>query len=354
MPRSEAYKRAGVDIDAGDDLVDRIAPMVRRTQTPRVLGAFGLFAGLFSLDYRERVLRRNYRDPVLAACTDGVGTKLRLAFMMRQYRTVGIDLVAMNVNDLITCGAEPLFFLDYLATGHLDPAVGADLVAGIAEGCMEAECALLGGETAEMPGFYKKGDYDLAGFAVGVVERRRIIDGRSIVPGDQLIGLPSSGVHSNGYSLVRRIVFDQQKMKPDTPVPELGTTVGAALLTPTRIYVRPILRLLNAYRVKRIVKGLAHITGGGLTENVPRILPEGCAAVIDRATWTVPPIFGLLARWGGVDEAEMFRVFNMGIGLVLAVPPYYANAVLRRLERLGEQPCLIGTVRRGRPEVIYE
>ena len=204
-----------------------------------------------------------------------------------------------------------------------------------------------------MPGFYNKGDYEMAGFAVGVVERHRIIDGRAIAPGDLLIGLPSSGLHSNGYSLVRKIVFDERQMAPETQVEELGTTIGDELLKPTRIYVRPILRLLNAYRVKRIVKGLAHITGGGLTENVPRILPKGCAAAIDRTTWAVPPIFRLLQRWGGVDEDEMFRVFNMGLGMVIAVPPYYAHAVLRRLERLGEQPRLIGRVQRGPQEVVY-
>ena len=354
MANSDAYKQAGVDIDAGNELVRRIAPMVRRTHSPRVIGEFGLFAGLFALDYDQRVLRRNYRRPVLAACTDSVGTKLRVAFMMKRYRTVGIDLVAMNVNDLITCGAEPLFFLDCLSTSALDPAVGADLVAGIVEGCLEADCALLGGETAELPGFYRKGDYDIVGFAVGVVERRRIIDGRLIRPGDLLLGLASSGLHSNGYSLVRRVFFDQHGLKPSAAVEELGATLGEELLKPTRIYVRPILRLLGSYRVKRIVKGLAHITGGGLTENVPRILPPSCSAVIDRSAWPVPPIFPLIQRLGKVDEAEMYRVFNMGIGMVVVVPPYYAAAAMRRLKRFGEQVYLIGRVRRGPREVVYE
>jgi len=354
VPAGDAYKRAGVDIDAGEDLVRRIRPMVRRTHGPRVLGEFGLFAGLFALDHDQRVLRRNYRQPVLAACTDSVGTKLRVAFRMKRYRTVGIDLVAMSVNDLITCGAEPLLFLDCMSTSKLDPAVGADLVAGIAEGCLQADCALLGGETAELPGFYKKGDYDIVGFAVGVVERRRIITGRMIRPGDLLIGLASSGLHSNGYSLVRRILFDRHHLKPSTELDELDGPLGDELLKPTRIYVRSILRLLGCYRVKRIVKGLAHITGGGLTENVPRILPAGCTAVIDRAAWPVPPIFPLLKRLGDVDEAEMYRVFNMGIGLVLVAPPYYANAAMRRLERFGETPHLIGRITRGRREVVYE
>lgn len=353
MAKSEAYKKAGVDIDAGDELVDRIAPLVRRTHTPRVLGEFGLFAGLFALDYDQRVLRRHYRWPVLAACTDSAGTKMRVALLMKRYHTIGIDVVAMNVNDLITCGAEPLFFLDCMSTSGLDPKIGADLVSGLAAGCLEADCALLGGETAELPGFYRPGDYDVVGFAVGVVERRAIIDGRAVEPGDCLIGLASSGLHSNGYSLVRQIVFERHGLKPGDRIEELGTTLGDELLKPTRIYVRSILRLLGSYRVKRIVKGLAHITGGGLTENVPRILPKGCAAHIDRGAWPVPPIFPFIQRLGGISEEEMFRVFNMGIGMVVVVSPYHAAAAMRRLERFGERAYLLGEVRRGRPEVVY-
>jgi len=354
MAKSERYKQAGVDIDAGEALVRRIAPAVRRTHTPRVLGEFGLFAGLFSLDYDQRVLRRHYRRPVLAACTDSAGTKMRVALKMKRYNTIGIDVVAMNVNDLVTCGAEPLFFLDCMSTSGLDPKIGADLVKGLAAGCLEADCALLGGETAELPGFYKKGDYDIAGFAVGVVERRRIIDGRTIEPGDCLIGLASSGLHANGYSLVRRVLLDQHKMKLNDRIDDLGSRLGDELLKPTRIYVRSILRLLNTYRVKRIVKGLVHVTGGGLTENVPRVLPQGCRAVIRLGAWPMPAIFPFVQCMGDLTDEEMYRVFNMGIGMVVAAPPYYAAAVMRRLARFGEQPFLIGEVKRGKREVVYE
>jgi phosphoribosylformylglycinamidine cyclo-ligase len=261
---------------------------------------------------------------------------------------VGIDLVAMCVNDILVQGALPLFFLDYIATGRLDPQVSVDLVKGIADGCRQADCALLGGETAEMPGFYPEGEYDLAGFAVGMVERARMIDGRAATrPGDVLLGLASTGIHSNGYSLVRRLFFDQEGMRLDQLVPELGCTLGDELLKPTRIYVRSVRSVLQHYRVKSVVHAVAHVTGGGLLENVPRVLGRQCVAKIDKGSWPRPPIFGVIQRLGNVDEAEMFRVFNMGIGLVLAVSPYYADAIRHRIEAHGDRVTVIGEIARG-------
>lgn len=343
------YKAAGVDVDANARWVDRIQHAMRDTYGPRVIAAHNAFAGLFRLDFDEQLFRRNYRQPVLVGCADGVGSKVLLASEAGDLSTVGIDLVAMNVNDLITTGAEPLFFLDYLAVHHIEPQRLAEVIEGIAAGCKEAGCTLLGGETAEMPDLYDKEQLDLAGFAVGVVELNRRIDVRRVEPGDTLIGLPSSGIHSNGYSLVRKAI-SAKRWKLDRYVEELGETLQAALLRPTRIYVKPVVRLLRAYRVKRVVTGMAHITGGGLAENVARILPAGCNAIIRKAAWKIPPVFGLLEGCG-IAKKEMYRVFNMGIGFVLAVRPDFAKSTCRRLERFGESPVIIGQVTRGQGKV---
>src|SRR2546425_1706386 len=291
------YKASGVDIDAGNETVRRIRSLARGTFTPGVLSDIGSFGGLFRLD------RDRYQEPVLVSSADGVGTKLKVAFMTGRHGTVGADLINHCVNDILVQGAEPLFFLDYLATGRLDPAVAEEVVGGIAGACRENGCALLGGETAEMPGFYADGEYDIAGFIVGIVERSRVIDGRSIVPGDVLIGLPSAGLHTNGYSLARSVMFDLCGFSADTMVPELGTTVGDALLAPHRSYLAVIRPLLAG----GLIKGMAHITGGGITENLPRVLPEGCGAAVDPRAWVVPSIFRMLQERGGIASDEMFR-----------------------------------------------
>ena len=338
------YKAAGVDIDAGNETVRRIRNLARGTFTPGVLSEIGSFGGLFRLD-TER-----YQDPVLVSSADGVGTKLKVAFLMNQHDTVGADLVNHCVNDILVQGAEPLFFLDYLATGRLSPAVAEQVVTGVARACKENGCALIGGETAEMPGFYADGEYDIAGFIVGVVEKAKVIDGRAIVPGDVLIAVPSAGLHTNGYSLARRVFFETAGWKPDTLVPELGTTIGEALLAPHRSYlglVRPLLE-------REWVKGLAHITGGGLTENLPRTLPEGCAAEIDLKSWTIPPLFQLLQQHGGITRDEMFRAFNMGVGLVIACPSRDAERVINMLMRGGEPDAFrLGFVVAGERSVRY-
>ncbi|MCP9455039.1 MAG: phosphoribosylformylglycinamidine cyclo-ligase [Nitrospira sp.] len=340
------YREAGVDIDAGDAFIHRIKPLVRSTFRPEVLTDLGGFGGLF------RFNADCYREPVLVSSTDGVGTKLKIAVLMDRHDTVGIDLVAMCVNDLVVSGAEPLFFLDYFATGKLSIAIAQDVVKGIAEGCRQAGCALIGGETAEMPSFYRDGEYDLAGFAVGVVEKSKIIDGRSIMPGDVVVGLTSSGLHSNGYSLVRRVLFEQAGLTVDSVVPELGRTVGEELLIPTKIYVKSILSLCS----EMPIKGLAHITGGGITENLPRVLPPGVNARIDPRTWSVPPVFTLLGRLGKIAQPEMYRVFNMGIGMIVVVPPHVAESVVSRAVALGEQAQVIGEIvaaQSAEPEVEY-
>jgi phosphoribosylformylglycinamidine cyclo-ligase len=350
-PRT-TYAAAGVSLDAADAVVDEIAPLVRRTYGPRVMPSHGAFAGLFRLDYDEKLFAKNYRDPVLVSCTDGVGSKVLVAIRAKRYDTIGIDLVAMSVNDLICCGAEPLFFLDYVAVHKLKPETVAQIVGGIARGCEEAGCALLGGETAEMPDLYRKRHFDLAGFAVGVVERKRMLAPRQCRAGDILIGLPSSGLHSNGYALARKLLLDDANLKLNGHQRTLGESLTDALLQPTRIYVEPVLAVLNAYRRRPMVGGLAHITGGGLPGNVERILPDNVDAVIRRGAWPVPPIFGLLERHG-VEEEEMYRVFNMGIGFVLAVRPKSAQATIRRLERAGEEPVEIGRIRRGKGRVEF-
>jgi phosphoribosylformylglycinamidine cyclo-ligase len=348
------YKDAGLDLDVYEQSLAQIAPLVKRTHTPRVLDGFGGFASLFSLDYNSRLFARNYRHPVLVSCTDGVGSKLKVAMRMGRHDTVGIDLVAMNVNDALCTGAEPLLFLDYLAMARDDPALTREIVKGISDGCMEAECALVGGETAILPDFYQPGEYDLAGFCVGVVERHKIVDGRSIRPGDLVLGLASTGFHANGYSLVRKVVFDHAKLTVDTYVPELSQTVGQALLEPTRIYVRPIKHVLQHYLVKRVVRGMAHITGGGLVDNIPRILPPSCQVVLQRKSWPRPPVFPWLQGLGGIEPAEMDRVFNQGIGFVMIVSPYYADSIQRQLCEDRVPTYVIGEVRRGEPRVVIE
>lgn len=328
------YKDAGVDIDAGNTFVKMIKPFVRATSRPEVISDIGGFGGLFSLNTNK------YKNPVLVSGTDGVGTKLKIAMLADRHDTVGIDLVAMCVNDIVVQGAEPLFFLDYFATGSLSPERGAAIVKGISEGCIQAGCALIGGETAEMPGFYPGGDYDLAGFTVGVVDRDKIIDGSSITVGNTLIGIASSGLHSNGYSLARKILFDTMGLSINDMLPGHDKSVAEELLTPTRIYVKTILNLLRDFRVN----GIAHITGGGLLENVPRILPKGCKAVIRRDSWAMPEIFRILQNGGKIEETEMYRTFNCGIGMVLAVPDNDVDEILIRLSGLQEKAFIIGEV----------
>jgi phosphoribosylformylglycinamidine cyclo-ligase len=345
------YRDSGVDIDAGDRAVDLMARHVKSTYTPQVLTySHGGFAGLFQLDYPAGVLRRNYKNPIIVACTDGVGTKLDIAVRAGVADTIGIDLVAMCVNDLVVQGAEPLFFLDYIAVGKMDPRLIADVVKGIAAGCREAGCAILGGETAEMPGFYRNGHYDVAGFAVGVVEKSRLIIGKHVRPGDQVIGLLSSGVHSNGYSLVRRIFVDG-KWDLAGAAPGLDEPLGTALLRPTRIYVKPVLQVLRTYRRKKVIHAMAHITGGGLPGNVPRVLPGSVNAVLHTKRWDAPPIFRLIQEAGKVPEDEMYRVFNMGIGYVMVVAPFFAESVLEQLAALRVPAARIGEIVRGSGEV---
>lgn len=342
------YQSAGLDLDTYGETLAGIAPFLRRTHTPRVLDGFGGFASLFSLDYNSRLFARNYRHPVLVSSTDGVGSKLKISALANKHDTVGIDLVAMSVNDCLCTGGEPLFFLDYIAMPKDDPALTRDLVKGITEGCMQAECSLVGGETAILPDFYQPGDYDMAGFCVGVVERDHLINGRMIRPGDLVIGLASSGIHSNGYSLVRKIVLDRAQLQLTDRVPELNRTVAEELLEPTTIYVRALKTLLQHYPVKRrVIRGLAHITGEGLEGNVPRILPPGTRVFLRKGSWPIPPVFQWLQRLGPVEEAEMFRVFNMGIGFVVIASRYYAESIQRQLDEIRLKSYIIGEVREG-------
>ncbi|HEY8432565.1 MAG TPA: phosphoribosylformylglycinamidine cyclo-ligase, partial [Sandaracinaceae bacterium] len=326
-----SYRDAGVDIDAGDRLVQRIKPLAARTRIPEVLGGVGGFAGLCRVP-------AGMKDPVLVSGADGVGTKLRVAFLAGKHDTVGIDLVAMCVNDVLTVGARPLFFLDYFATGKLDVDTAEAVIAGIARGCELAECALLGGETAEMPGSYPEGEYDLAGFAVGIVEREAILDGSAPRGGDVILGLPSSGLHSNGYSLARKVLLERAGLALDAVLPELGAPLGEVLLTPTRIYTRAVRAALEAGGVRAI----CHVTGGGLPGNLPRVLPDGLGAIIDERAIPRPPIFDLIARLGGVEPNEMRATFNLGVGLALVVEPSRAGAVVRALEDAGEAPFAFG------------
>ena len=326
------YKKAGVDIEAGNEFVRRIRPLVRSTFRPEVLTDIGGFGGLFRFDPKR------YRDPVLVSGTDGVGTKLRIAFLTGRHDTVGVDLVAMCVNDVAVCGAEPLFFLDYFACGKLDVPTATDVIKGVAKGCELAGCALIGGETAEMPSMYPDGEYDLAGFAVGAVEKSKIIDGSKIVPGDVVLGLASSGAHSNGYSLVRKII---SVAKPDLEQDFHGRKLADVLMEPTRIYVKPLLALMAALEIK----GMVHVTGGGLVENVPRVLQKNLTAVLHRDGWTMPPLFTWLQQHGGVADDEMHRVFNCGIGMAVIVSKENADTAMAQLKAAGESVTRIGEIR---------
>jgi phosphoribosylformylglycinamidine cyclo-ligase len=337
------YAKAGVSIAAGDKLVRRIGPIASRTKRPGVLAGVGGFSALFDLSGRR------YRQPVLVSSTDGVGTKLKIASMIKKHDTVGIDLVAMGVNDILTQGAEPLFFLDYFVCGRLDVDLAANVVRGVAEGCRQAGCALIGGETAEHPGDFRHDEYDLAGFAVGVVEKKKIPDPQSIAPGDVLIGLPSSGLHSNGYSLARKVLLEVGRAKLQGQVAELGRSLGEELLEPTRIYAKQIRGLLARYPIK----GAAHITGGGIPGNLPRILPEGRCARIDRRSWPVPPVFDLIQKMGRVSREEMDRTFNNGLGMILVVGKRQVDGVSSTLKRMGESYFLIGEIQEGRRRVTF-
>ena len=355
MSKYISYEQAGVSIDANDEMVERIDGYVSSTFGPRVMCEKGAFAGMFRLDYDERLFKRNYKNPVLVACTDGVGSKVQLAGQIKRYDTVGIDLVAMSVNDMLVHGAEPLFFLDYLAVNKLEPGMVSELVKGVAAGCRQADCALIGGETAEMPDTYRKGDFDMAGFAVGIVERKRVIDGSIVRKGDVILGLGSSGLHSNGYTLVRNICFKKCGLKMSEKVEGLeGAVLGDVLLEPTRIYVRAIVKLLSQYKVKRVVHGMAHITGGGLVGNIPRVLPKDCNAVIKKSNWPKHKIFTFLQKTGPVEELEMYSVFNMGIGYVLIVAEDFADSIQKKLSRYGEKVYRIGRVSTGSGKVVLK
>lgn len=338
------YRDAGVDLDVYQESMSRLPAHMHRTFSPRVMRLDGGFAGLYQLDFRSPLFRRTYDDPVLVSCTDGVGTKLKIATMANIHDTVGIDLVAMSINDAICCGAEPLFFLDYVAMSHDDPETLEQIVKGISHGCVQADCALLGGETAIMPDLYRRGDYDLAGFCVGVVERKHLIDGKAIHADDRIIGISSAGLHSNGFSLARKIVFEIAGLELDAPVPFADQTVGQTLLEPTRIYASAVKQVLAHYKVKNVVHGIAHITGGGLEENLGRILPPGLALEIEPSSWPVPPVFDWLQDLGEVEPSEMARVFNMGLGMAFVVAPFYANRVLKLLEAAGHSAYEIGRI----------
>ncbi|NIQ95385.1 MAG: phosphoribosylformylglycinamidine cyclo-ligase [Desulfuromonadales bacterium] len=341
------YKDAGVDIDAGNRFVEMIKPMVKATNRQGVLTDIGGFGGLFSLGLDK------YRKPTLVSATDGVGTKLKIAFMTDVHETVGIDLVAMCVNDIVVQGAEPLFFLDYLATGKLSPEKAAEIVKGISAGCVQAGCALIGGETAEMPGMYMDGEYDVAGFSVGIVDSDDIVDGSAIHVGDRIIGLASSGLHSNGFSLARKVLFTKMELDVGSKIADLEKSLGEELLTPTRIYVKTVLNLMRDFTVK----GIAHITGGGLLENLPRVLPRHCQARLVKDSWERPAIFDVLQKGGNIDEMEMYRTFNNGIGMAIIVPEQQVDDVLTRLSGLDERAWVIGEVARSREEdqqVIFE
>lgn len=343
--KSLTYKEAGVSIDEGERFVSLLTPLVRKTFRKEVITDIGSFGALFKLDLTK------YREPVLVSGADGVGTKLKIAFMADRHETVGIDLVAMSVNDILTSGAEPLFFLDYFATGRLVPEKAVKVIQGIVEGCKEAGCSLIGGETAEMPGFYTNEEYDLAGFAVGIVEKSDIIDGSAIKSGDVIIGITSNGLHSNGYSLVRKVFLELKKMNLSDYIPELGKTLGDELLRPTRIYVKAI-ECLKGEKIP--IKGLAHITGGGITGNLPRILPDGLSAVINLGAWPVQPIFKLIEETGKVPIEDMRRTFNMGIGYVVIISEEYAETALSSLKKKGYDSYIIGRIETGKREVRYD
>ena len=344
------YADSGVDIEAGDRLVGLIQSMMKRTHGPRVLGDHGGFAGMFRLDFNERLFKRNFKDPVLVACTDGVGTKVKLACELGIYDSVGIDCVAMNVNDMIVQGAEPLIFLDYLGLHSQNPETTAAIISGVARGCEISNCALIGGECAEMPEIYAEGDFDIAGFAVGVVELDRAIDPSRVEAGDVVIGLPSSGVHSNGFTLARAAIsdLDLQSIYPEL---DANKTLGQVLLEPTRIYVEPIVKLLKQYKVKKVISGMAHITGGGIAGNLCRSLCDSVDATIYLDRWETPSVFGFLQHHGNIETQEMYRVFNMGIGYVLIVRPAFAESIESHLKHLGESPLVLGEITSGSGKV---
>jgi phosphoribosylformylglycinamidine cyclo-ligase len=335
-----SYKEAGVDIEKGDSFIQMIKPIVESTFRPEVRTKIGGFAGCVSLNLER------YKKPILVSSTDGVGTKLKIAFLMDRHDTIGIDLVAMCVNDIVISGAKPLFLLDYLATSHLDMEKAKKVVGGIVKGCIEAECSLIGGETAEMPGFYKEGEYDLAGFVVGIVEDAQLIDGSSVTVGDKLIGIASSGLHSNGYSLVRKVLLEHHKMNLDKKVDEIGEVLGEELLRPTKIYVKTILNLVRDFKIG----GIAHITGGGITGNLPRIIPKGCKAIVHKGSWDIPPIFSFLKEKGNIPEEEMLRTFNNGIGMILIVKAKEGGDILGRLNTMGERAFIIGEIGKAEKE----
>lgn len=334
MGKKVSYKEAGVDIESANLFVKKIKPIVKTASRKEVRGGIGGFGGLFHLDTEK------FKDPILVSATDGVGTKLKIARMMDRHDTIGIDLVAMSVNDIIVQGAEPLFFLDYIATGKISVENSVEIVEGITKGCIEAGCALIGGELAEMPGFYKNGDYDLAGFCVGVVDAEKLIDGLEITVGDRIIGIASNGIHSNGFSLVREVLFEQENLDVDDKIDGLDHPIGMELLRPTKIYVKPILNLIKNFNIK----GITHITGGGFIDNIPRVLPGPRRAVITKNSWDVPPIFNIIQEMGNIDEMEMLKVFNMGIGMMIVVSEKDVEEVLERLEALGEKAYAIGVI----------
>jgi len=343
------YEKAGLNLDTYNDTIEGIGKLVKKTHDKlHVLDGFGGFASMFALDYDRWLFARRFKRPVLVTCTDGVGTKLKVASMMNRFDTVGIDLVAMCINDCICCGADPLVFLDYLAMPKDDPQLACALVKGMVDGCLDAECSLTGGETAILPDTYAAGDFDLAGFAVGIVERDSIIDGKGIQPGDVVLGLSATGLHSNGYSLARKLAFEAAGLKIDDAVPELGKTIGEELMTPTRIYARAVKSVVRAYPTKKkVIRGLAHITGGGLMENLPRILPPNRRACLKRGSWPMPPIFPWMQKVGNVAQDEMDRVFNCGIGFAMVVAPFYADSIRERLTKAGYPTFVIGAVREG-------
>lgn len=341
------YSKSGVNIEKGEKLSHWIKKKIAPASSQQVLSEIGMFAGLYSLDKSSK---STYREPVLAATTDGVGTKLKIAHKSNKHSTVGIDLVALSINDLLAQRAKPLFFLDYIATGKLSLRVEKEIISGIIEGCRRAECTLLGGETAEMPSLYRGEEYDLAGFAVGILEKDSIINASEITPGDKILGFPSSGLHSNGFSLVRKLFFEKKSYQLTHRIEVLGRTLEEELLEPSRIYTKPILFLLNKFETK--IKGIANITGGGLIRNIPRILPSGCQAHIDEKSWSPHPIFKLIQNEGNVDKEEMFKVFNMGIGMVIIVPAAEERPILESLSHQGEKAKTIGKVIRGKKEVI--
>jgi phosphoribosylformylglycinamidine cyclo-ligase len=345
MTAKTTYKEAGVDIDTANEFVERIKPSIKMTARKEVVSGIGGFGGLFHLN------SINYKNPILVSSTDGVGTKLRIAQLVDKHDTIGIDLVAMSVNDVVVQGAEPLFFLDYLATGKIELEKSVKIVEGITQGCIQAGCTLLGGETAEMPGFYKIGDYDLAGFCVGVVESEKLINGSTISVNDKIIGLASSGLHSNGFSLARKVLLEKGNLGVNDKVAGLDKTIGMEMLEPTKIYVKPLLNLFKNFNIK----GLVHITGGGFYDNIPRIIPRACRCIIKKGSWQIPPIFDVIREIGNVEEKEMFRVFNMGIGMMIIVPEKECQDVLDHLKRLGEKAYLIGVIekREDKQDQVY-